>query len=81
MARSRAICDSVRLVTRILPIAIIVFAFVASGCSREPEEEGQQPPMADSGISALQKTDTKEGTGAEAQKGMNGARALHRLAV
>jgi FKBP-type peptidyl-prolyl cis-trans isomerase FkpA len=27
--------------------------------------------MADSGITALQKTDTKEGTGAEAQKGMN----------
>ena len=27
--------------------------------------------MADSGITELQKTDTKEGTGAEAQKGMN----------
>jgi FKBP-type peptidyl-prolyl cis-trans isomerase FkpA len=57
-------------VTRILPIAFIVAAFVSSGCSQASEEEGQQPPMAESGISALQKTDTKEGTGAEARKGM-----------
>ena len=66
----RAIHDRFPTVTRILPILIMVFAFVASGCSREPEEEGQQPPMAESGISTLQKTDTKEGTGAEARKGM-----------
>jgi FKBP-type peptidyl-prolyl cis-trans isomerase FkpA len=55
---------------QILLIAMIVFSFVASGCSQEPEEEGQQPPMAESGISALQKTDTNEGTGAAARKGM-----------
>ena len=71
MSVHEQLCDSVRAVTRILSIALIVFAFVASGCSRAPEEEGQQAPMADSGITELQKIDTKEGTGAEAQKGMN----------
>jgi FKBP-type peptidyl-prolyl cis-trans isomerase FkpA len=57
-------------VSRIITIAFILVAFVASGCSRDPEEEGQPSPMADSGIATLQKTDTKEGTGAEARKGM-----------
>jgi FKBP-type peptidyl-prolyl cis-trans isomerase FkpA len=41
------------------------------GCARESGEEGQQSPMADSGITELQKNDTKQGTGAEARRGQS----------
>jgi FKBP-type peptidyl-prolyl cis-trans isomerase FkpA len=56
-------------VTRTLTYGLLLVAFVAAGCAREPGEEGQQATMADSGITALQKSDVKEGTGAEARKG------------
>jgi FKBP-type peptidyl-prolyl cis-trans isomerase FkpA len=56
-------------VTRTIALSIFLLTFVAVGCSREPDEEGQQPTMADSGITTLQKTDSKEGTGTEAVKG------------
>ena len=42
----------------------------ACGSSSDSEEERQQPPMADSGITTLQKTDVKPGSGAEARPGM-----------
>jgi FKBP-type peptidyl-prolyl cis-trans isomerase FkpA len=48
-----------------------MFAVVAAAaCGRNSGEEGQQTPMADSGVTALQKNDTKPGTGSEARRGM-----------
>lgn len=45
-------------------------AVATAGCgSRDASEEGQSSPMADTGITQLQKNDTKEGTGAEARRG------------
>jgi FKBP-type peptidyl-prolyl cis-trans isomerase len=41
----------------------------AVGCGGGTDEEGQQPAMADSGITSLQKQDVTPGTGAEAAKG------------
>jgi FKBP-type peptidyl-prolyl cis-trans isomerase FkpA len=56
-------------VTRNFALGLFLITLVAAtGCSREPEE-GEQAPMADSGIRALEKNDVKEGTGAEARKG------------
>jgi len=42
----------------------------ACGGDDGTENEAQPPAMADSGITALQSTDVKPGTGAEARKGM-----------
>jgi FKBP-type peptidyl-prolyl cis-trans isomerase FkpA len=48
-----------------------MFAVVAAGaCGGNSEEEGEQTPMADSGVTSLQKNDTKPGTGSEARPGM-----------
>jgi FKBP-type peptidyl-prolyl cis-trans isomerase FkpA len=52
----------------------MLFAFLAvtsSGCGGGSDEEGQQSPMAESGITELQKNDTKTGTGSEARRGQN----------
>ena len=57
---------SVILRTALLVLALIPFA---AGCARTEEEEGQPPPMADSGITTLQQTDVTPGTGPEARKG------------
>ena len=55
-----------RLLTLTLIAAVTLAAFTA--CSEDLEDEGQLPPMADSGISALQIQDVTPGTGAEARK-------------
>jgi FKBP-type peptidyl-prolyl cis-trans isomerase FkpA len=49
----------------------LVLVFVAVGCSGSPSTNPADKPMPDSGITTLQKTDTKVGTGNEARKGMN----------
>jgi FKBP-type peptidyl-prolyl cis-trans isomerase FkpA len=41
----------------------------AFGCGGDSNEEGQQSPMADSGITELQKSDTNAGSGTEARRG------------
>jgi FKBP-type peptidyl-prolyl cis-trans isomerase FkpA len=52
-------------------ITIIATLTLAAGCGNDAaREEGQPPAMADSGITALQKTDVTPGTGAEARPGM-----------
>jgi FKBP-type peptidyl-prolyl cis-trans isomerase FkpA len=56
-------------VVRTFALVVFLAASIATGCSRQPNEELEQPAMADSGISTLQKNDVKEGTGAEARKG------------
>jgi FKBP-type peptidyl-prolyl cis-trans isomerase len=53
---------------RIVAVATLMCLSLVS-CSEDFEDEGQLPPMADSGISSLQSRDVTPGTGAEAQKG------------
>jgi FKBP-type peptidyl-prolyl cis-trans isomerase FkpA len=55
-------------VTRFLLFFVLIF--VAAGCSGSPSMNPTDKPMPDSGITTLQKTDTKVGTGNEARKGM-----------
>ena len=55
----------------IVILACLALFGVGVGCGRESGEEGPQTPMADSGVSELQKTDTKPGTGSEARRGQN----------
>ena len=51
-----------------VPVAVVLaFAIGCSGGNNSDEE--QLAPMADSGITTLQKNDVKPGTGAEARKG------------
>ena len=51
-------------------VALVAFLAASTvGCGGSLSEEGQ--PMADSGITELQKNDTKVGTGAEAGRGQN----------
>jgi FKBP-type peptidyl-prolyl cis-trans isomerase FkpA len=52
-----------------IPVAALVLVAIGGCNTRGTEEEEQPPPMADSGITALQKHDLKPGTGAEAAKG------------
>jgi FKBP-type peptidyl-prolyl cis-trans isomerase FkpA len=52
-------------------VSFACLAILAAGCSRESGEEGQQPAMADSGITQLQKNDTKVGSDSEARRGQN----------
>jgi FKBP-type peptidyl-prolyl cis-trans isomerase FkpA len=48
---------------------LVAFLTVSStGCG---DDSGEESPMADSGITELQKNDTKPGTGSEARRGQN----------
>lgn len=49
---------------------ILLTALPACGSATEGDDEPQLPPMADSGITTLQKTDVTPGSGAEARPGM-----------
>ena len=49
---------------------VAFLGLTSTGCGGGSDEEGQAP-MADSGITELQKNDTKQGTGAEARRGQN----------
>jgi FKBP-type peptidyl-prolyl cis-trans isomerase FkpA len=62
------VCYLRRVTLRFLAMMIAIVA--AAVCGRDSEEERQQTPMADSGITALQKNDTTPGTGSEARRGM-----------
>jgi len=57
---------------RLLIAGVLIAGLSAAGCRRgnPDDEEGQLTPMANSGITALQKTDVTPGTGDEARKGM-----------
>ena len=56
--------------TRYLAVSLLLAALAVSGCgTNDPDEEGQLATMADSGITALQKTDVTPGTGPEARAG------------
>jgi FKBP-type peptidyl-prolyl cis-trans isomerase FkpA len=50
---------------------LLFLTLLAAGCGSTADADAEQPPMANSGITSLQKNDTKEGTGAEARKGQN----------
>ena len=52
---------------RFLTFSLAVVLACSSACTTR--EEGQQEPMADSGITTLQKNDVKLGSGAEARSG------------
>jgi hypothetical protein len=65
---SAVIYGSFEVVARSLAIGIILTLFSIAACGGGSEGEGQQP-MAESGISTLQRNDVKVGTGAEARKG------------
>ena len=53
----------------IIVVTLMCLSWAACSDSDDFEDEGQMPPMADSGISTLQTQDTIPGTGAEARKG------------
>lgn len=55
-----------------LKLLLLAYAlsFVAVACDRRGAEEGDLPPMANSGITTLQKNDLTGGSGPEARKGM-----------
>ncbi len=67
------VCYGERVTFRRLSITVVTTLVLASftACSDRDdfEDEGQMPPMADSGISTLQIQDVTPGTGAEARKG------------
>jgi FKBP-type peptidyl-prolyl cis-trans isomerase FkpA len=60
---------TVKLFSTVL-FVLTVPLLAACGSDNGAEDEAQAPAMADSGITALQTTDLKPGTGAEARKGM-----------
>jgi FKBP-type peptidyl-prolyl cis-trans isomerase FkpA len=57
---------------RILKIIGVILLTALPGCRSDKGRDGppQLPPMTDSGITALQKTDVTPGSGAEARSGM-----------
>jgi FKBP-type peptidyl-prolyl cis-trans isomerase len=58
-----------RMKSHALIVPLLVFFLAACRGSSPANESDPGPPMADSGISELQKVDTKVGTGAEARAG------------
>jgi FKBP-type peptidyl-prolyl cis-trans isomerase len=58
-----------RMKSHILIVPLLALSLAACGGSSSSGEQDPGPPMADSGITELQKVDTKIGTGAEARAG------------
>jgi FKBP-type peptidyl-prolyl cis-trans isomerase FkpA len=50
---------------------VALLAAFTAGCGGDSGEEGQLSPMGESGITELQKNDTKAGIGTEARRGQN----------
>jgi FKBP-type peptidyl-prolyl cis-trans isomerase FkpA len=59
-----------RTLTFICALTVLPLVAACSGDDSGSQDEAQPPAMADSGITTLQQTDVKPGTGAEARPGM-----------